>query len=222
MSTKIDINDIIDANSHNSAMALTAAWATCFKKYAMEDYEDLSDSPASSFNIFTHLTAQGAAKMMYEQAARISETNISTAILPKSLINQLSVDEMNGIFGTPASTTIAFCIAKDDIIQNAIMDDDDKVYRLVINKELVTTFESHPSFTLPYDVIINYKPVQIREIDEKTGDIISGDITGKFEDISSTEGCGPSTSGGMICLIYLMTVCVMYMELITNIFHHVK
>lgn len=170
MSTKIDINDIIDANSHNSAMALTAAWATCFKKYAMEDYEDLSDSPASSFNIFTHLTAQGAAKMMYEQAARISETNISTAILPKSLINQLSVDEMNGIFGTPASTTIAFCIGKDDIIQNAIMDDNDKVYRLVINKELVTTFESHPSFTLPYDVIINYKPVQMREIDEKTGE----------------------------------------------------
>lgn len=37
------------------------------------------------------------------------------------------------------------------------------------------------------------------EIDEKTGDIISGDITGKFEDISSTEGCGPSTSGGMAC-----------------------
>lgn len=173
MSTKIEINDIIDANSHNSAMALTAAWANCFKKYAMEEYEDLSDNPASSFNVFTHLTAQGAAKMMYEQAARISETNVSTAILPKSLMNQLTTEEMTGIFGTPASTTIAFCIVKDDIIKNAVLDENEKVYRLVINKNLVTTFESHPSFTLPYDVIVNYKPVNLKEIDSETGDVVT-------------------------------------------------
>ena len=93
MSTTIAIEDIIDANSHNSAMGLTVAWAETFRKYAMESYEELSDDPASSFNIFTHLTAQGAAKMMYEQAARISETNESTAILPKSLLNKMSSEE---------------------------------------------------------------------------------------------------------------------------------
>ena len=54
-------------------MALTASWAETFKKYALEDTEDLTDDPGASFNIFLHLTAQGAAKALFEQAARINE-----------------------------------------------------------------------------------------------------------------------------------------------------
>ena len=172
MSTTIAIEDIIDANSHNSAMGLTVAWAETFRKYAMESYEELSDDPASSFNIFTHLTAQGAAKMMYEQAARISETNESTAILPKSLLNKMSSEELTGIFGTPASTTVAFCVKKDEIIKYSLPDTVDKVNKLIINKEMVATFESHPSFKLPYNVIINCKPVITTVVDE-TGSTIT-------------------------------------------------
>ena len=172
MSTTIAIEDIIDANSHNSAMGLTVAWAETFRKYAMESYEELSDDPASSFNIFTHLTAQGAAKMMYEQAARISETNESTAILPKSLLNKMSSEELTGIFGTPASTTVAFCVKKDEIIKYSLPDTVDKVNKLIINKEMVATFESHPSFKLPYNVIINCKPVITTVVDE-TGTTIT-------------------------------------------------
>lgn len=161
MSKTIEINDIVDANSHNSAMALTASWANLFKKYALEDYEELSDDPASSFNIFTHLTAQGAAKMMYEQEARIAEANVSTAILPKSLLNRLSSDEMKGIFGNPASTTIAFCVKKSEIISNSVLEDSTTgLRRLVINKGLKINFESYPEFTLPYNVIINVKPIK--------------------------------------------------------------
>ena len=37
MSTLIDINEIKDANSHNSAMALTNAWAKTFKNYALNE-----------------------------------------------------------------------------------------------------------------------------------------------------------------------------------------
>ena len=88
MATKINIEDVIEANNHNSAMALTAAWSKMFKKYALNETEELTDDPGNSFNIFMHLTAQGAAKMMYESAARINETNESTAILPKSLITE--------------------------------------------------------------------------------------------------------------------------------------
>lgn len=172
MSTTIAIEDIIDANSHNSAMGLTVAWAETFRKYAMESYEELSDDPASSFNIFTHLTAQGAAKMMYEQAARISETNESTAILPKSLLNKMSSEELTGIFGTPASTTVAFCVKKDEIIKYSLPDTEDKVNKLIINKEMVATFESYPSFKLPYNVIINCKPVITTTVDE-TGTTIT-------------------------------------------------
>ena len=32
MATKINIEDVIEANNHNSAMALTAAWSKMFKK----------------------------------------------------------------------------------------------------------------------------------------------------------------------------------------------
>lgn len=176
MSKTIEINDIVDANSHNSAMALTAAWANTFKKYALEDYEELSDDPASSFNIFTHLTAQGAAKMMYEQEARIAETNVSTAILPKSLLNRLSSDEMKGIFGNPASTTIAFCVKKSEIISNSVLEDSATgLRRLVINKGLKINFESYPEFTLPYDVIINVKPIRTLVTDSE------GNQTSKIE-----------------------------------------
>ena len=157
MSVKIDINDIIDANDHNSAMGLTADWAKYFSKYALEEYEDISDDPANSFNIFLHLTAQGAAKCMYEQQARINETNVSTAILPKSLLNKLSSEELLGIFGTPSSTTLAFCIKKQDIIDNAILDssiNSNDTYKIVINKNMTATFDSHPSFTLPYNIEI--------------------------------------------------------------------
>lgn len=176
MSKTIEINDIVDANSHNSAMALTAAWANTFKKYALEDYEELSDDPASSFNIFTHLTAQGAAKMMYEQEARIAETNVSTAILPKSLLNRLSSDEMKGIFGNPASTTIAFCIKKSEIISNSVLEDASTgLRRLVINKGLKVNLESYPEFTLPYNVIINVKPIRTLVTDSE------GNQTSKLE-----------------------------------------
>lgn len=172
MATTIAIKDIIDANSHNSAMGLTAAWSQVFKKYAMETYEELSDDPASSFNIFTHLTAQGAAKMMYEQAARIFETNESTAVLPKSLLNKMSSEELTGIFGTPASTSMAFCIKKDEIIKFSIPDPSDGTRKLIINKEMVASFESYPTFVLPYDVIISCKPITTTYIDE-TGETIS-------------------------------------------------
>ena len=174
MSKTIAISDIVDANSHNSAMALTAAWANTFKKYALEDYEELSDDPASSFNIFTHLTAQGAAKMIYEQEARIAETNVSTAILPKSLMNRLNSDELKGIFGNPASTTIAFCIKKEDILNNAVIEDENTgLRRLVINKNMLINFESYPEFTLPYDIIVNVKPIRISSIDDNGNKIYS-------------------------------------------------
>ena len=169
MKETIEINDIFDANSNNSAMALTAKWANVFKKYAMEDYEGLSDDPSSSFNIFTHLTCQGAAKMMYEQAARINETNISTAILPKSLMNKITSEELADVFGTPSSVTIAFCIKKEEIIKYGVYIQEEGLYRLKINKNLVATFESHPSFTLPYDVIINAKPIISKKLNEDTG-----------------------------------------------------
>lgn len=171
MSNTIAINDILDANAHNSSMALTAAWSEVFRKYAMEDYESLSDDPASSFNIFMHLTAQGAAKMMYEQAARITETNVSTAILPKSLLNKLSAEELQGIFGTPASTTIAFCIKKDEIINYSVSIPEENVFRLVVNKNLQVVFESHPPFTLPYNVNINCKPIVSNTVNPDTGAI---------------------------------------------------
>lgn len=164
MGTKVDIYDIIDANSHTSAMSLTRAWADTFKKYALNETEDLSDDPASSFNIFLHLTAQGAAKMMYEQAARINEVTEDTAILPKSLLNKLNATELAGIYGTPASTIIAFCVKEQDIIDRAIpitsKYDDYTTRRMVVNKELSVTFESHPTFKLPYDVEINCQPVK--------------------------------------------------------------
>lgn len=169
MKETIEIKDILDANAHNSAMALTAKWVETFRKYAMEDYEGLDDDPSSSFNIFTHLTAQGAAKMMYEQAARINETNVSTAILPKSLLNKITSEELAGIFGMPASTTIAFCIKKDEIISYGIYIPDEGVYRLKINKNLIVNFESYPSFTLPYDVIINAKPIISKVLNSDTG-----------------------------------------------------
>ena len=171
MSETIEIKDILDANAHNSAMALTAKWTEVFRKYAMEDYEGLSDDPASSFNVFTHLTAQGAAKMMYEQAARITETNISTAILPKSLLNKITAEELSGVFGTPSSTTIAFCIKKDEIIKFGVYNTEEGVYQLKINKNLDVTFESHPKFTLPYNVIINAKPITSKVFNENTGSI---------------------------------------------------
>lgn len=171
MSEKIDINDIIDANSHNSAMALTANWANVFRKYALEEYEDLTDDPASGFNIFTHLTAQGAAKMMYEQEARIAETNESTAILPKSLLHKLTSEELLGVFGTPASTTIAFCIKKSEIIDYSVLvDESTGLRRLVVNKDMKITFESHPEFTLPYDVEINVKPITTTTYNKETGE----------------------------------------------------
>ena len=158
MATKINIEDVIEANNHNSAMALTAAWSKMFKKYALNETEELTDDPGNSFNIFMHLTAQGAAKMMYESAARINETNESTAILPKSLINKLNSDELLGIFGTPASTTIAFCLKKEDILKYAIDDiDTPDLKKIIINKNMTAVFESHPGFTLPYDVIVNVK-----------------------------------------------------------------
>lgn len=170
MSSTIDIDVIKDANSHNSAMALTRSWAKCFKKYALNKTEELTDDPANSFNIFTHLTAQGASKMMYEQAARINETNESTAILPKSLLNKLSADELKGIFGNPSSTTIAFCVKKSDIIeQSVLIDSATGLRRLVINKDMTVAYESHPNFTLPYDVIINVKPVTSSTTDSTTG-----------------------------------------------------
>lgn len=170
MGTKVDIYDIIDANSHTSAMSLTRAWADTFKKYALNDTENLSDDPASSFNVFLHLTAQGAAKMMYEQAARINEVTEDTAILPKSLLNKLNSTELAGIYGTPASTVIAFCIKEDDIIERAIPVtsnyNDYTTRKMVINKELTVTFESHPSFRLPYNVEINCQPVRDTYTDE--------------------------------------------------------
>ena len=164
MSVKVDINDIIDANSHTSAMSLTKSWADTFKKYALNKNEELSDDPGSSFNIFLHLTAQGAAKMMYEQAARINEITEDTAILPKSLLNKLNSEELSGIYGAPASTTVAFCIKEQDIIDNSVpiteKFDALTTRNLVINKELSVTFESHPSFVLPYNVIIYCKPIK--------------------------------------------------------------
>lgn len=164
MSTKVDIYDIIDANSHTSAMSLTRAWADTFKKYALNETEELSDDPSSSFNVFLHLTAQGAAKMMYEQAARINEVTEDTAILPKSLLNKLNSTELAGIYGSPASTTIAFCVKEQDIIDNSVpITEKYDVYttrELVINKDLNVTFESHPSYVLPYNVIINCKPIR--------------------------------------------------------------
>lgn len=164
MGVKVDINDIIDANSHTSAMSLTKSWADTFKKYALNKNEELSDDPGSSFNIFLHLTAQGAAKMMYEQAARINEITEDTAILPKSLLNKLNSEELSGIYGAPASTTIAFCIKEQDIIDNSVpiteKFDALTTRNLVINKELTVTFESHPSFVLPYNVIIYCKPIK--------------------------------------------------------------
>ena len=164
MGTKVDINDIIDANAHTSAMSLTRSWADTFKKYALNDTENLSDDPGSSFNIFLHLTAQGAAKMMYEQAARINEVTEDTAILPKSLLNKLNSEELTGIYGSPASTTVAFCIKEEDIINNSVpiteKYDSLTTRTLVINKDLNVTFESHPTFVLPYNVIITCKPVR--------------------------------------------------------------
>ena len=56
MGVKVDINDIIDANSHTSAMSLTKSWADTFKKYALNKNEELSDDPGSSFNKFLQLT----------------------------------------------------------------------------------------------------------------------------------------------------------------------
>lgn len=165
MATKINIEDVIEANNHNSAMALTAAWSKMFKKYSLNDTEELTDDPGNSFNIFMHLTAQGAAKMMYESAARINETNESTAILPKSLINKLNSEELLGIFGTPASTTIAFCLKKDDIINYSVSDEDTpNLKKLIINKGMTAVFESHPAFTLPYDVVINIKKLSDNDI----------------------------------------------------------
>lgn len=170
MSTLIDINEIKDANSHNSAMALTNAWAKTFKNYALNEEEELTDDPASSFNIFLHLTAQGAAKMMYEQAARINETNESTAVLPKSLISKLSASDLFGVFGNPASTTIAFCVKKSDIIEQSVLfDEASGLRRLVVNKDMTITYESHPAFTLPYNVIINVKPTKTSITNPKTG-----------------------------------------------------
>lgn len=173
MATTIDIDDIKNANTHNSAMALTASWAETFKKYALEDTEDLTDDPGASFNIFLHLTAQGAAKALFEQAARINETNESTAILPKSLLNKLSSSELLGIFGNPSTTTIALCIKQDDIINYSVLDStnsSDTTKYLLINKDLEMTFESHPTFRLPYDVLVNCKPIKTTSIDADTNE----------------------------------------------------
>lgn len=162
--TTLKINDLKNANSHISSMALTAKWAETFKKYALDPNETLSDDPGSSFNVFLHLTAFGAAKSIYEQEARINEANESTAILPKSLLNKISIDELSGLFGTPSSTTIAFCIKESDIIEHSVPKDENNVSEttsrmILINRDMEITFESHPTFRLPYDVQVNCKPI---------------------------------------------------------------
>lgn len=167
-------NDVKTANSHISAMALTTEWSNLFRKYALNETEGLSDDPASSFNVFLHLTAQSAAKCMYEQAARINEVNESTAILPKSLLNKLNSEELIGIFGKPSETTIAFCVQEKDIIDNAVpntgFENDPNATRyLVVNKDMNIRFEGHPDFVLPYDIIINCKPNRIKKEDTLDG-----------------------------------------------------
>ena len=170
----INTEDIKKANAHTSAMALTAAWAETFRNYALGNDEALSDDPSASFNVFLHLTAQGAAKSLYEQAARINEVNENTAILPKSLLNKLNSDELTGIFGKPSCTTIAFCIKESDIIDYSVVNagyenDQDAIRYLVINKNMTVTFEGHPEFLLPYNVIIKCKPVRTKIEDPVTG-----------------------------------------------------
>ena len=198
--TTIPIEEIKNANSHISAMSLTRSWANLFRKYALNETEDLSDDPASSFNLFMHLTAQGAAKSMYEQAARINETNESTAILPKSLLHKLSADDLKGIFGHPASTMIAFCVRKQDILEQAILvDKETGLRRLIVAKGMNVNYESHPPFVLPYDVIINLKPVTSSYTDPKTGITKSQTVNNiyAYYDMPSIENDGMRTLYGI-------------------------
>lgn len=195
--TKLSINDLKNASAHISSMALTSSWSSVFKKYALAPDEELTDDPGASFNVFLHLTAFGAAKSIYEQEARINEANESTAILPKSLLNKLSTSELEGLFGLPASTTIAFCISEEDIINksllvNAANTSADSLRRLIINKEMEITFESHPTFRLPYDVNINCKPIISITSNPDTGEeitTIENNIYATYDlPISSAEG----------------------------------
>lgn len=136
-----------------SAQSSVSEFLDNLEAWVLKPDEKLNETPASFTSLFASSLGKISAYSNFSMLMAKREITPSTAIMTKSLLRQLKSEDLNGIYGTPASTQIAVSYPLQDLINQAVVMDNG-LLRLTLNKNTQFVIGNYPSFTLDYNINI--------------------------------------------------------------------
>lgn len=167
-----------------SAQSAVTEFIDNLEEWVLSPDEKINEAPSSFTALLASTLGKISAYSNFNMLMAKREITPSTAVLAKSLLNQLKSEDLEGIYGTPAQIQLIVSYPLQEIINRSVKISADK-YKLTLNKNTSFVFGENPSFTLDYNIDIyttkytkngetKYSTYAIYDTDDKeAGNIIS-------------------------------------------------
>ena len=136
-----------------SAQSAVTEFIDNLEEWILSPDEKINEAPSSFTSLLASTLGKISAYSNFNMLMAKREITPSTAVLAKSLLNQLKSDDLEGIYGTPAQIQIVVSYPLQEIINRSVQVDSGK-YKLTLNKNTSFVFGENPSFTLDYNIDI--------------------------------------------------------------------
>ena len=149
-------NNMKSLSQYRSASRMAAYMGEQIKNNILDkDTEKLDEDPVTFFSILASDIGDICEISLFETLMYKKETNVSTAILPRTLFSKLMDDEISTVFGSPSKTTFFLAYTVNDLLKYAVEDSEIKtIKRLRINKDSSFIIFGQQSFVLDHSIDI--------------------------------------------------------------------
>jgi hypothetical protein len=148
-----DIDALLKLGVTKSNYLLIRRVSETLKDKILRYNEEKAPYPASFTNIFLEEFGRINALGFYEQMMYKNEMLPSTAIKLRSLLNKMSDEMLQSIYGTPAKFNVVLGFRKNEINRWAIQNSPSTKI-LTINKNIVFKLDDKPQFTIDHNINI--------------------------------------------------------------------
>lgn len=143
-----------DTSINKTSIAATAQmYLDHLSDWVLKPGEKINETPTSFVSLTASELGKTSAYGFFQMLMAKREINPSTAILHKSLMRQIKSDDLESIYGAPASATYMLSFPEKLIIDNALPVGNGK-YKLTLNKNTVFNLANFPPFTLDFNIDI--------------------------------------------------------------------
>lgn len=117
------------------------------------------------FNLVSEYISQITEQLSFTSSFYFNESFITKAVLPDSIYSEAAIFNIGYSFATPASTSFLLELKIEDIYNNAVKNVDTGMYEFVLDKDTKFNLPEGYTYSLDYDILIQYKDTKTSSID---------------------------------------------------------